>query len=101
MNDETQMLLAPLLKLYSHVSRIRFYGLRHCFIKNGVDDAGSFACERMMILLGKPVNARTQNAVFSDDFGNIKPISPPLHAVLRRTRDEIVVLRSIGYQALA
>jgi hypothetical protein len=100
MNDKAQVLLAAFLKLYSHMSRIGFYCLRYCIIKNGVDDTGSIACEGKMMLLGETINTRAQNAIFSDDFGNIKAYSPPLHAVLCRTRND-TGFRSIRFQVLA
>ena len=90
----------PFLKLYRHMSRVRLYGLRHCIIKNGVDDAGSLVCERKIILLSKTIKTRAQNTVFSYHFSYIKPYSPPLNAMLWGTQDEIG-FASIRFQVLA
>jgi hypothetical protein len=87
-NDKAQVLLATFLKFDGHVSRIGFNRLRHRVIKNGIDDAGYIRCERKMMLLGETVDARAQDAVFGDDFSDIKPDSPPLHSMLRWTRNE-------------
>lgn len=87
MNNKAQMLLAALLKLQGHVSRICFGGLRHCIIKDIVDDAVSLMCERKIMLLGKSIDALTQNTIFSYNFSYIKPDSPPLNAMLCRTQD--------------
>src|SRR5689334_14527032 len=100
MNDKAQMLLAAFLKLYSHVSRIRLYRLRHCVIKNGVDDAGDMSCERKTMLLGETIDTCAQNTVFCDDFSNIKSYSPSLHAVLCRTHDD-TGFSSFGSQVLS
>src|SRR5215211_6500342 len=100
MNDKAQVLLAPLLKLYRHMSRIRFCGLRHCIIKNSVDDAACVVRERKIMLLGETIETRAQNTVFSHHFSNIKPNSPPLNAMLCRTSNE-TGFASIRFQVLA
>src|SRR4030095_1859546 len=100
MNDKAQMLLAALLNLYGHMSRVCLYGLRDCIIKNGVDDASSLVCERKIIRLRETIKTGAQNPVFSHDFSNIKPHSPSLNTMLSRTQDE-TGFASLTFQVLA